>query len=74
MEGQCKQVGDIEEEGGRKIGMPIAHNNDNRDALLGVEEGLGDAMNASKIIDLRPLSHSLLSALLNINISVLCAM
>ncbi len=73
VEGRRKQMGDIEEEGGRKIGMPMAHDDNNGDALLCVEGGLGDAMNAPKIIDLGPFPHPPLPASPNINIGIPCA-
>ncbi len=74
VEGRCKQAGNTEEEGGRKIRMPMAHDNDDGDALLGVEGGLRDAMNAPKIMDLGPFPHPLLPALPKINIGIPCAM
>ncbi len=73
VEGRRKQAGNTEEEGGRKIGTPMAHDNDDRDPLLGVE-GLGDATNAPKIMDLGPFPCPPLPASLNINIGVPCTM
>ncbi len=41
-----KQAENIKEEGRRKIGMPMVHDDNDRDTLSGIEGGLEGAMNA----------------------------
>ncbi|PBK62836.1 hypothetical protein ARMSODRAFT_980464 [Armillaria solidipes] len=53
VEGAFWKVVDIEKEGGTKVGMRTAHNNNNSHALLGIEEGVEGATIAHRIMTLR---------------------
>ncbi len=53
MEGRCRKVGDVEEEGMMMIGTPTADDSNDGHASLGIGRGVKGALNAPRIIALR---------------------
>ncbi|PBK93590.1 hypothetical protein ARMGADRAFT_1030188 [Armillaria gallica] len=74
LEGTRWRTGDIEEDGGMKIGTPAVHNDDDRHTPLGFDGQLEGAMNVSRTMILRPLPRPPPPASPNINVGVPCTM
>ncbi|SJL03773.1 uncharacterized protein ARMOST_07130 [Armillaria ostoyae] len=65
-----RRVGDIEEEGGTKIGTPTAHGDDDGHTLLRIDGGVEGTTNVPTIIVIRQFSRPPLPAPPNTNIDV----
>ncbi|SJL09054.1 uncharacterized protein ARMOST_12430 [Armillaria ostoyae] len=64
--------GNVKEEGEMKVGMPMAHDDDDGHALLGIEEGVEGATIAHRIMALRHFARPPLPAHPNTNLGLLC--
>ncbi len=74
LEGTGWRAGDIEEDGGTRIGTPAVHDDDDRHTPLGFDGRLEGATNVLRTMILRPLPRPPPPASPNINISVPCTM